>query len=380
MSRLLWIGDFSDRASFFQNEYARITHEVVSKGYLDSFNPSILGRGYLGDGHDLDISVYPAAAEEDISGANRVRKIIKKDGTDTVFLCCPFYLIPRYLAAIGGRAKVYAWIPVGGPNVRVDLLEGVDGAVFFTEFGLEQAMEAGFRKPCAVIPYGIDTGTFLPLDKASCRDELNVNRDSMVVGCVARNTPRNRLEIAMSCMSNCLVHDDSFVFVFCAPPDDGYNAMNLPQLSSYFGIGSDNGIIYQTGRGVSDDRMRMVLSTFDIQVSTTLGEDWGSATMKGMACGVPQIVPDWSALGEWASPAARMVPCTEIEVVADRMNMIGGVPDRRAFVDSLIDVARDEIEREEMVLRGLDLVRQKRFRWNTIGRQVARFLEEVQSA
>ena len=181
-------------------------------------------------------------------------------------------------------------------------------------------------------------------------------------------------------MSNCLVHDDSFVFVVCAPPDDGYNAMNLPRLSSYFGIGSDNGIIYQTGRGLSDDRMRMVLSTFDIQISTTLGEDWGSVTMKGMACGVPQIVPDWSALGEWASPAARMVPCTEIEVVADRMNMIGGVPDRTAFVDSLIDVARDELEREEMVLRGLDLVRQKRFRWNTIGRQVARFLEEVQGA
>ena len=380
MSRLLWIGDFSDRAGFFQNEYARITHEVVAKGYLDSFNPSILGRGYLGDGHDLDIRVYAASSEEDVSGANRVQKILKREGTDTVFLCCPFHLIPRYVAAVDGKAKIHAWIPVGGPNVRVDLLKGVDGAVFFTEFGLEQAVESGFGKPCAVIPYGIDTGNFLPLDKASCRDELNVDRDSMIIGCVARNTPRNRLELAMSYLSNLLVHDDDIVFVFLAPPDDGYNTLNLPQLSSYFGIGSENGIIFQAGRGISDDRMRMVLSTFDIQVSTTLGEDWGSVTMKGMACGVPQIVPDWSALGEWAAPAARMVPCSEIEVVSGHMNMVGGVPDRRAFVNAVIDVAGDEFEREEMTERGLDLVRQKRFRWNIIGRQVAKFLEGVENA
>src|SRR5690606_19600582 len=102
-------------------------------------------------------------------------------------------------------------------------------------------------------------------------------------------------------------------------------------------------------------------------VSTTLGEGWGLTTMEGMACGVPQIVPEWSALAEWPRGGVRYVPVTSYAAAAQQLNTIGGVADAAGFVAALEQLYRDDLAREALGRRGRELVSRSEFRWSAIG-------------
>jgi D-inositol-3-phosphate glycosyltransferase len=96
----------------------------------------------------------------------------------------------------------------------------------------------------------------------------------------------------------------------CPTGDVGYG---IDQLAKYYNL-KGRVILAQPGvyHGSTDDEMALTYRAANVGISTTQGEGWGLTTMEGMACGLPQIVPDWSALGEWAAPAAYLVPCSRI--------------------------------------------------------------------
>src|SRR4030042_4693883 len=107
---------------------------------------------------------------------------------------------------------------------------------------------------------------------------------------------------------------------------------DVRQLMRYYGFTKEDKRLIlaepHIGHGVEEEMLPSVYSSFDVQLTTTQGEGWGLTTMEGMACGVPQIVPDWSALGEWAREAALLVPCSTHAVTPNGVNVVGGAPDK----------------------------------------------------
>ncbi|WP_075089867.1 glycosyltransferase [Verrucomicrobium spinosum] len=97
--------------------------------------------------------------------------------------------------------------------------------------------------------------------------------------------------------------------------------------------------------------------------------------MEGMACGVPQIVPDWAALGEWATPAVK-VPCPTT-LVHPEINTVGAVADKDAFVTSLQSLYADADRRGQLSQQSLRFARQSRFHWDVIAQQMEKVLEQV---
>src|SRR5207245_1483917 len=125
--------------------------------------------------------------------------------------------------------------------------------------------------------------------------------DKFIVGNVNRNQPRKRLDLTVQYFAEWMKDsqiNDAYLFLHIAPTGDvGYNP---EQLLKYYGIDrrlikGDPGV----WSGVTEMEMADTYRSFDVQVTTTQGEGWGLTTMEGMACGIPQIVPEWSALGEW---------------------------------------------------------------------------------
>jgi glycosyltransferase involved in cell wall biosynthesis len=150
----------------------------------------------------------------------------------------------------------------------------------------------------------------------------------------------------------------------------------------YYGFRGDNKRLIlvepDMGYGQREETLSFIYSSFDVQVSTTQGEGWGLTTMEGMACGVPQIVPEWSALGEWTRGVAIQVPCSTYAVTSNnRVNVIGGVPDRDAFVDALHSVWALQWRRDAMSANGLSLVAENQYRWPIIGNAFLTALNEV---
>jgi glycosyltransferase involved in cell wall biosynthesis len=255
-------------------------------------------------------------------------------------------------------------------------------AIFWTQFGLDEARAGGYTGPAVVIPLGVDLGVYYPMDKHDARLRRGLPKmldDAFIVGNVNRNQPRKRWDLSIKYFAE-WVHNgplkDAYLFFHTAPTGD--MGIQVTQLAIRYGV-IQRLILVQpsTFYGLSEQSMRETYNCFDVQISTTQGEGFGLTTFEGMACGVPQIVPDWSALGELCKDAARLVPCTSTAIGPPYVNVIGGVADERAFVRELDSLYKNRALREQTALDGLARAAEDRFRWAHIGEQVRAAAEQV---
>jgi D-inositol-3-phosphate glycosyltransferase len=335
-----------------------------------------LGINYLGDPHDLPYKVYPCHDYYggDAFGTYRLPKLAAKIKPDVIVIQQDPWNFPAYFTELK-KAKidipVIGAVAVDGKNCRGRALRDVSLAAFWTQFGRDEAVKGGYEGETAIIPLGVDLDIYHPMDKAEARKRCGlkgVHATGFIVGNVNRNQPRKRLDLTIQYFAEWVKTyniADAYLLFHVAPTGDrGYD---IEQLMNYYGV-FDRLILStpEIGKGVSENALCSLYNSFDVQVSTTQGEGWGLTTMEGMACGIPQIVPDWSALGEWAD-AAMLVPCIRENIVTpDNINAIGGTPSSLHFIESLHNVYSSEGLRDEMRRNGLKLASAPDFRWEQI--------------
>jgi glycosyltransferase involved in cell wall biosynthesis len=300
---------------------------------------------------------------------------------DAVVLQNDPWNFPAYLKPLSS-SKVIGIAAVDGKNCRGNDLNGLARAIFWTEFGRREAHAGGYTGDSAVIPLGVQLSTYRPIEKIEARKHFQFGRrfqNSFMVGNVNRNQPRKRMDLTIQYFAEWIKSDkvdDAYLFLHVAPTgDSGYDCA---QLAKYYGI-EQRTILSEpeVWNGLKEEELAVLYSCFDVQLSTTQGEGWGLTAMEGMACGVPQVLPRWSALGEWAQGAALLVPCTTTAATPDSINVIGGVPDREETIKTLRVLYKQPRIREEYRDMGLSLVQEDRFRWENIG---ARYAEEIEIA
>jgi glycosyltransferase involved in cell wall biosynthesis len=371
--RLVWIGDAAVASGF-----AKCTHYILD--YLkDHWKIYVLGLNYLGDPHNYDYPIYPCFSGGDAFGLGRVVELINKIKPDIVIVQNDPWNIPAYLN-ITGNVPVIASMPVDGKNCKGRGLNGLALAIFWTEFARNEANLGGYTGPSEIINLGVDLNIFEPRKKKECRRKVGLPDkldEAFIIGNINRNQPRKRLDLTLEYFTEWIRKEninDAYLFFHVAPTGDaGYD---LGQLGHYYGVA--NKLILadlNIGKGVLEEELVNVYNCFDVQVTTTQGEGWGLTTMEGMACGIPQIVPDWSALGEWCKDAAILIPCINHITTPTSINVVGGVPEKQNFIAQLNLLYKDKELRSTLIKKGLDLVIRDEYRWENIGR---RFYEAIE--
>lgn len=382
LRRLLWIGDAGCPSGF-----ARATHAILEQ-VRKQFEVTVLGLNYRGDPHEYPYKMYAAAPGGDLFGVGRLLWMCDVVKPDVIVIQNDGWNIPNYIKQLQ-RAKEYASIPViaivavDGKNFRNEWLTGVAHTIFWTEFAAQEAREGGYYGPTSVIPLGVDLDIYYPTDPVEARKsrfgEHFREQDVFIVGTVNRNQPRKRWDLTIRYFAKWVREysvPNAYLFLHTAPTGDA--GVDVAQLSKYYGI-DDRILLFSPPiwYGVPEAMMRDTYNCFDLQISTTQGEGFGLTTFEGMACGVPQIVPDWSALGEFCVDAAMLVPCTSTSITMPYVNVIGGVPDEALFVQALDEMYQKKELRELYSRKGLIRVSEDRFNWKTVG---TRFTEEIVGA
>jgi len=167
---------------------------------------------------------------------------------------------------------------------------------------------------------------------------------------------------------------------------------DLQALAHYYRLDAVNGngklIVSEqpTHKGTSDQDMPLVYAAMDVFLTTTQGEGWGLPEHEAMACSIPVIAPDWSALGSnggWPTPGSIIhVPCTSTALTAPINSLahtIGGIPDKAAILQALDRVYNDWKAREGetalVKLAGLKCARE--LTWERSAREMEAVLLEV---
>jgi D-inositol-3-phosphate glycosyltransferase len=383
MRKLLWVGDAGCDSGF-----ARATHctlETLQK----TWDVSVLGLNYLGDPHRYPYPIYPAHTGGDAFGVKRFEPLVKGIEPDVVVLQNDPWNIEFYteqLAKCTKKPLLVGAIAVDGLNCRGESLQTLDACVFWTHFALNEARLGGFAKMGYVIPLGVDLDIYYPTDREEARNQLGLQKvpsGAFVIGYVGRNQPRKRLDLLMMHVAEWIKSrkiPDVYVYLHSAPTGDC--AYRLTQLWNYYCPQKDWGprLIWMqpdVHRGPNQHYMRLTYNCFDVGVTCTQGEGFGLPIIEGMACGIPQIFPNWSALGEWAADAGIAVKCSTFAATVGGPNVIGGIVDREAMFDALDLVYTKPSYRDLLSKKGLSLAEEERYRWSNIGQAWDQTLNEI---
>lgn len=373
---LLFIGDAGVPSGF-----ARATHETLAC-MTDDFNITVMGINYRGDPHPYPYEIFAAMPGGDWAGIGRLiwmcDYITKKHGAlDVIVIQNDPWNIPMYLKHLSqfpeyANVPVVAAVAVDGLNCGGAGLNGLKLAVFWTQFGLDEARKGGYDGAATVIPLGVDQNVYKPLDRVESRLNLGLTSEfseSFIVGNVNRNQPRKRLDLTIRYFAEWVKStnvEDAFLYLHVAPTGD--TGVNVLELMKYYGV-IDRLLLAtpQTWYGESEEHMAWTYNAMNMLMSTTQGEGFGLTTLEAMACGVPCIVPRWAALADWGADAALFVECTSTAIGPPYVNVIGGVVDEEAFINALDDMYRTPSLRQEFSEAGLSRASEDRFRWSHIG-------------
>jgi glycosyltransferase involved in cell wall biosynthesis len=384
--KLLWIGD-----AVVSTGFARVTHHVLDV-LKETWDVGVLGLNYLGDPHNYPYPVFPCWPGGDWFGVGRTAKVVNDFKPDVVVIQNDPWNIPAYLKEIldkesNWKCPIVGALAVDGKNCRANeyRLNELAMAIFWTKFGVEEAINGGLTPTkAAIIPLGVDLDLYKPIPKLEARKFLGLPEHMMngfIVGNLNRNQPRKRLDLTIEAFAkwirDCRIQDAYLFLQLCPTGDMGYDVKQLKQYYDPEGRGWLIVVEPEIGFGVNESLLPYVYSAFDVQLTTTLGEGWGLTTMEGMACGVPQIVPDWSALGEWTRDAVVKVKCATTQVTPNKVNVVGGVVNVFNVVSALDMLYNSKEKREELSQRGMKLVSHPSFRWPEIGRYYTEALDMV---
>jgi glycosyltransferase involved in cell wall biosynthesis len=201
--------------------------------------------------------------------------------------------------------------------------------------------------------------------------------DAFIVLNVNRNQTRKRLDLTAQYFCEWVqMFDvkDAFLMVHSCPT--GEEDFDIKNLMEFYG--QRNRLLWiepEIGYGIPEAYLSATYNLADIQISTTMGEGFGLTTLEGMACGIPQIVPDFSALGEICGEAAIKVPCATYMANRKGIDTIGGIADRQKFIEALQFLYAHKEVREEYSRRGKALAADSRYRWESIGAGFQRWMD-----
>ena len=368
---LLWVGDSPTTAwTGFGKASKYILHELSSRFDVVAVGTTHDGAPY--SRKEIPYDVYPLNYG--------IGKVVSQRKPSIAIIQHDPWQIPSFMRAVG-NIPTMAVMPIDGKNCNCSYLNGLSLAVWWTEWAAKEARENGYGGLSTVIPLGVDLNIYKPMTTGDARKAIGLPLpdDAFVVGYIARNQPRKRLDLAVRHFGEWIKSknvQDAYLYIQTAPT--GETAYDVSELIRYERISNRFIPVESDLRGaITEEKMCAVYNAIDVFWSTSQGEGFGMPALEAMACGTPCILPDWAAYGDWALPAARLVKIADTAATINfakpasgvKIAVLGATPDRADNVEALDKMYRDQYYRDVLTKKSLALAGEDRFRWETIGQQ-----------
>src|ERR1044071_2689484 len=361
-----------------------------------------LATNYRGDPHGYAWKLYPAEAGGDRWGANRVLTLVEKIKPGLLFILNDIWVQHAYLNELRKMKDpppVVLYCPVdGGPldAESVEPLRGVRRCVAYTEFGrriiesaaaAQRAKDPGFDFPAVeIIPHGIDTETFRPLEGEGVSHRLHARRllfpgladlEGRFIALNAnRNQPRKRIDTTIRGFA--LFAQDKppgvNLFLHMGVEDVGWNVV---MLARRYGVEdrvlmSSLDKVMQT---VSPRTLNLVYNACDVGLNTSSAEGWGLPSFEHAATRAAQVVPRHSACAElWEGSGVLVEPA--LKIINEKILTEGWLVTPEGVAEALEKLYADRGFLEEMSERAYRSATRVEYRWeNSAARWDALFRE-----
>jgi glycosyltransferase involved in cell wall biosynthesis len=379
--------------------FARVIHSVIDNLPKDKYEIHHLGINYFGDPHNYSHRIYPASLGGDVFGIERLPSVVTSIKPDFIFIVNDPWIIDIYLERLRKlkeeyKFKIIVYFPVDAEEHSPSFYKNfdlVDRVCVYTEFGKKVILSSNSDKvgeeKIRIIPHGISTKTFYPIDQDSVRytlfpkDRINEFKNSFIVLNGNRNQPRKRIDLTMWIFKEFQKgKPDVKLYLHMGLIDMGFN---IAELAVRYGF--DKKLIISTTDnsipGVSDEKLNMIYNACNVGINTSIGEGWGLVNWEHAATGKLQILPNHSALTEIWKDSAVLVP-TVMPQMIERINTVGKVVSITEMIGAL-DWAYDDWkynrseEINKVAAAGYKLTLDQKYTWQSVAHEFNNVFSEV---
>lgn len=388
MPRVLMIADGA-----WPTGFERVARAVGTHLQANGFEVVHRGLGY-GSASTLRVPEYPYelkptnTSPTDPMATLRIPEWLEEDRPDVIFMIQDLWNQMNYAGYIPRELPSVGYFPVDTPNMKWNYAlaaAALTEAVPYTQFGarevamgMREAVDmllSGYKAQGAdlyqratwltlpkdgmelhmrvdrlaerqnpegftPIPHGVDHEKFAPHDKAMCREAWGFPQDAFIVLNVNTNQFRKRQDLTIRTFALMARKvPNALLVLHCMGKDrDGWD---LGQLARLYGV-QDKVICthWQTPQ-ITDEQLLLLYNAADVQINTGGGEGWGLTSVEGALCGVPQLVPDWSATREIWQGSGVLLPVADYRIEPKYINTAHALIDSHKTADLLVQLAED---------------------------------------
>lgn len=405
--------------------------ERVLRGVMDylhstgEFDIIVQGLGYRGNpDFNYPYPVYPLGDYQDSHGILTVQTEILKHKPDVLWFVQDMWNLAKYMSVKPYDVPAVCYFPVDTPNMKWSYalaMGAMEYPVAYTRFGanevaagLRDAVDllvegcedkhelsmddkrawlslpqpheqfgsltlslSGIKKwqnpdEIKVIPHGLDKELFKPMDKVQVRKDLDVPPDVFIVGSINANQFRKRQDLVFRAFS-LLVHVMPTARLLMHCYQQSPTGWDLHQLARYYGVMEKTFFIHDHSSDLTDKDLCRLYNCCDVMINTSGGEGYGLTSAEGAACGVPQLVPDWSATRELWKDHGILLPITDWRMEPKFLNTAHANIDAVAAGHFLIELATNSNMLKDYQNKALEFAANQ-LTWDEVGARFAELL------
>ena len=387
MARILYAGDVG-----VQTGFGRVA-EYLIPALAEHHEIHALCTNWHGDPSEMQAhcKMYPAMAHgSDPFGSHRIAELVQTVKPDLVWVTNDLWVAITLWDAVKTLKekipfKFFVYTPIDSYGIFPELNNSVsewDGLATYTEFGKEELVKMGYKKPIEIIPHGTDFTKFFPIDTLECRKDLGVPADAFIVFNGNRNQPRKRIDLTIKgFIEFAKDKPDARLWLNMGAKDMGWEIIPLFKRVARDSDYDPTGKLILTSPHFSThnclpiEKLNKVYNSADIGINTCIGEGWGLVNSEHAATGVAQVVPDHTSLKEIFNDIPR-ITCNGSET--DRnYGLERLLPDPSSVADILNYYYEDRNALKAAGNWCHERIHEKQFTWPVITKKMLRIVNEV---
>ena len=350
---------------------ASLGHEVVL------FSSAYRGEEVRWQGIRI-LGTYEGAKYSSVYSERRLFESIDKEKPDLLFVVGDILLLePVFKYKEQGKFKILAYFPIDSDPWRpaeIEYLKYIDYPVVPSNFGRRALEKLGYT--ARVIPHGIDTEVFRPLDmdKLELKREYGVEEKFVYLYVGTNNSRKNVAGLLEAFrMVKEKVEDVVLCLCTCHRDSSGYD---LPAIIKDRGL--EEYVYfpdYINSFSLTTKELVQLYNASDVFVSATMGEGFSLCHLEAMSCGLPIVSPNNSALTELLEGVGILTECKGYYI--DTFGAWKSIPVLEKLAEGMLTLYHDASLREELSRKGLE--RAKSYDWSKILTEWKVVMEEVET-
>lgn len=388
MAKILWYGDILSNTGF-----GRVTHSILE--YLQKNHEIVVvGINYSGDPHDLPFKVYPAAAKnpQDRFGIGRLPEIVDTEKPDFIICLNDIWVVNQvwervHLLKDQYKFKFIAYFPLDSQwyiESHMRFVKDWDFAITFTIEQAQRVMQLGVKpKLLGVIPHGVETSKFFPLDKLEARKQLQIPEDKYIVLNANRNQPRKQIDLTIKAFAEFAVNkDDTMLYLHMSEKDLGWDIRAIFETEmKRRGLKSEQRLLMTTTNidycnAPADELLNLIYNASDVGVNTANGEGWGLVSFEHAACKKPQVLPNHTSFAEvWKNKA--LLADVAAWIYDKDLGVERGIVDIKDMANKMTSLYKDKELTEKVANDCYEVTTNPSYRWDKIAEGFEKAMEEM---